>query len=97
MRSIVRAGVLSTAAAGMLVAGGMTASASAQPIALNNLVNVQISNVLNDNEVVVSVPINAAAAICGVDVDVLVLAQQAGDVTSVTCDARGDQQVEIVQ
>lgn len=97
MRSIVRAGLVSAAAAGMMVSGGLTATASAQPVAVSNLVNVQISNVLNNNDVVVAVPVNAAAAICGVDVDVLVLAEQTDDYTAAVCEPRGNQQVEIVQ
>ena len=96
MRSIVRAGLGATIATGMLATGGLTASASAQPVNIGNLVNVNISNVLNNNDVDVTVPINVAANICGVDVAVLVLATaDPGDQTFVDCDARGNQRVEV--
>jgi hypothetical protein len=75
----------------MLAAGGLTTSASAQPINVGNLVNVNVSNVLNNNDVDVTVPINAAANICGVDVDVLVAATGASGPQVVECDARGNQ------
>ncbi len=83
MMKRIAAGVAGTA----LAVGGtvaMTAPAQAQPVAAGNLVNVQISNLLNDNEVAVTVPINAAANVCGVSVDVLT-SQLAN--APVTCDA----------
>lgn len=86
---------MSAAATGMLAAGGLTTSASAQPVNVGNLVNVNISNVLNNNNVDVTVPINAAANICGVDVDVLVLATEAPGAQVVECDARGNQNVTV--
>lgn len=92
MRSIARTGFVAAIATGTIAVGGLSAPASASPIAAGNLVNVQISNVLNDNEVVVAVPINAAAAICGVTVAVLA---ETGSATE--CNARGNQQVEILQ
>ncbi len=95
MRHIVRAGIVSAAATGMLAAGGLTTTASAQPINVGNLVNVNISNVLNNNDVDVTVPINAAANICGVDVDVLVLATAPSGPQVVDCDARGNQEVTV--
>ena len=80
----------------MLAAGGLTTSASAVgPINVGNLVNVNISNVLNNNDVDVTVPINAAANICGVAVNVVVLAEAAGALEDVTCDARGNQTVTL--
>ena len=89
MRSIVRAGIASAAACGGLAAGGLATPASAQPINVGNLVNVNTSNVLNNNDVDVTVPITAAANICGVSV--IVLAQDlAGDNTA-TCEARSGQ------
>jgi hypothetical protein len=95
MRSIVRAGIVSGAAAGLLAAGGLTTTASAAPVNVGNLVNVNISNVLNNNDVDVTVPINAAANICGVDVNVLVLATAPAGPQVVTCDARGNQTVTV--
>lgn len=88
-------GVASTA----LALGGsiaMTAPAQAQPIAVGNLVNVQITNLLNNNDVVVAVPVNAAANICGVDVDVLTTAlNSTGNFTD--CRSRANQDVNITQ
>ena len=53
----------------MLLFAGIGASqGSAQQ---SGLVNVDIHNVLNNNNVSVAIPINAAANICGVSVDVL--------------------------
>lgn len=91
MRSIVRSGFVAAIATGTIAVGGLSAPASAQ-VGVGNLVNVQITNVANNNKVVVAVPINAAAAICGVTVAVL---SQTGSATE--CDARGNQQVEILQ
>ena len=96
MKSRMYKGLAVTVGAGMLVAGGMTGPATAQPVQVGNLVNVNISNVLNNNTVQVTVPINVAANICGVDVEVLVLAtQEAGDQTFTDCDARGNQEVSV--
>ena len=52
----------------VVVAVGFAGPASAQQ---TGLVNVDISNVANNNVVTIQVPINAAANICGVDVDVV--------------------------
>jgi hypothetical protein len=77
--------------ASLLIFAGLAAPASAQQ---SGLVNVDIHNVLNNNTV--TVPINAAANICGVDVDVLVLALQApGEQTFTNCTARADQTVTV--
>lgn len=48
------------------------------------LVNIQVFDVLNNNEVIVQVPIGVAANVCGVDANVL--AQQNAD-APVDCDA----------
>jgi hypothetical protein len=77
--------------ASALIFAGLAAPASAQQ---TGLVNVDIHNVLNNNTV--TVPVNAAANICGVDVDVLVLALQApGEQTFTDCDARANQDVTV--
>ena len=47
------------------------AAAPAASAQQQGLVNVDIHNVLNNNHVAVAIPINAAANICGVSVDVL--------------------------
>jgi hypothetical protein len=73
------------------LAVGIAPAAGAQQ---QGLVNVDIDNVLNDNEVAVTVPINAAANICGVSVAVL----SAGLLTGpFECDARGNQRVTVTQ
>lgn len=84
-------GVATTA----LALGGtvaMSTPAQAQPnIGAHNLVNVQISNLLNNNQVSVTVPVNAAANICGVDV--AVLAELTDAYTE--CDARANQDITV--
>ena len=68
---MVRKACASLFAAGVLAAGVVAVpAASAQQ---SGLVNVDITNVLNNNQVVanVNIPITAAANICGVSVDVL--------------------------
>ncbi len=45
--------------------------ASAQPVITGGLVNLTITNVLNNNTVTVQVPVTAAAAVCGVQVGVI--------------------------
>jgi hypothetical protein len=76
-----------------MLAVGLAAApaASAQQ---QGLVNVDIHNVLNNNQVAVTIPINAAANICGVSVAVL-----AQDLTSgpVTCTAGAHQQFIVSQ
>lgn len=76
-----------TAFATALLAFGAAAPASAQPvgnIGVGNLVNVQITanNILNNNDVDVTVPVSAAvniaANVCGVAVDVLAI-DETGD------------------
>lgn len=63
------------ALAGLFTAGAFAAApvvGSAQgPVVTGGLVNVTITNVLNNNHVVITVPIQAAANICGVSVAVL--------------------------
>ncbi len=94
VRSVVRAGAVAVAA-GTLAMGGMAGMANAQPVAAGNLVNVQITNLLNNNEVAVQIPINAAANIC--DVNVVVLASDVAD-DGATCTARsGNRELSITQ
>jgi hypothetical protein len=78
-----------------LLAVGLAAPASAQQ---TGLVNVNIENVLNDNEVTVAVPVNAAVAICAnVDVNaaVLLAAIADPDLQTFDCRTRGNQDVSI--
>jgi hypothetical protein len=83
------AAIFATATMAFAAAG----PASAQPIGnvgVGNLVNVQITanNILNNNDVDVTVPISAAvgiaANVCGVSVDVLAI-DQSGETFSGTC------------
>jgi len=76
-----------------MLAVGLAAApaASAQQ---QGLVNVDIHNVLNNNKVAVTIPINAAANICGVDVDVLSTDLADGPVT---CTAGANQQFVVSQ
>ena len=89
------AAVVATAAVSM---GMIAAPASAQPqVGLVN-VDVDVRNVLNDNQVQVAVPINAAANICGVSVEALTIDFQNNENDGIaTCTADADQQVELSQ
>jgi hypothetical protein len=60
----------------------------------SGLVNVEVTRVLNNNEVAVTVPINAAANVCGLTVGVLADRLTTGPVD---CDARGNQDVTVAQ
>jgi len=77
----------------------VAAPASAQPIVTGGLVNVTVTNVLNNNTILsyndvnVGVALNLAANICNVSVGVL--AQNLGNGTA-SCQT-GDQLVRIVQ
>lgn len=75
------------------------APASAQgPVVTAGLVNVTITNVANNNTVQLTVPVNAAVAICA-DVDVnaavLLAAINDPDDTTFDCDARAKQDVTV--
>ena len=85
--------VATTFATTIMAAGLMVPTASAQQ---TGLVNVEISNVANDNVVNVQVPVNAAANVCGVDVNVVAAVLGAAgvqdfDVTE--CRATGNQRI----
>jgi hypothetical protein len=74
--------------ASALLFAGIAVPAGAQP--QQGLVNVNIE------DVTVVVPINAAANICNVDLDVLILAlQDEGVQTFGDCDARSEQDVTV--
>jgi hypothetical protein len=81
-----------------LLSVGLAAPASAQPVVTGGLVNVTLTNVLNNNTVQIAVPVNAAVAICAnVDVNaaVLLAAISDPDVNTFTCRARGVQEVTL--
>ena len=57
---------------GVLAAGAAAAPvATAQPVITGGLVNITITDVLNNNQVNVQVPIGVAANVCGVAANVL--------------------------
>ena len=84
---------LAAIVASFAIAVGLTAvpAASAQQ---QGLVNVDVHNVLNNNDVSVAIPINAAANICGVSVDVLASQIANGPVD---CDAGANQEFTVTQ
>ena len=91
--------VLATLTATVAVAASMAAPASAQPLGSGGLVNVTLTNVLNNVTVTlledarVGVALNVAANVCGVGVAVLAEQLGSGDATCQT----GDQLVTISQ
>lgn len=52
-------------------AGAAALPASAAPVVTGGLVNITVTDVLNDNQVNVQVPIGIAANVCGVNANVL--------------------------
>lgn len=80
--------------ASALLFAGLAAPAGAQQ---QGLVNVNIENVLNDSQVAITVPINAAANICGVDVNVLTAFFDQGGQSFTDCRARGNQEVTVTE
>jgi hypothetical protein len=74
-----------TLASGALAAGLAAPGASAQPIITGGLVNVTVTDVLNNNTVTVDVPIgaalNLAANVCDVNVNVLSTQLKSGGAT----------------
>jgi hypothetical protein len=87
-----------TAALATAATLGSTAPAQARPIAVGNLVNVQITNLLNDNEVAVQIPINAAANICVGNVTVAVIADVLAGGSPFECTSQsGNQELVITQ
>ena len=79
-------------ASGALAAGIGAPAAGAQPIITGGLVNVTITDVLNDNTVTVQVPVgvalNLAANVCGVNANVLAVQLQHDQTTDCS---NGDQ------
>jgi hypothetical protein len=95
MEAIIRSTKMRVAAlvtSAMLAIG--LAAAPAASGQQSGLVNVDIHNVLNNNEVAVTIPINAAANICGVSVAVLAQDLAGGPVT---CTAGANQQFVVSQ
>jgi hypothetical protein len=92
---------LAAAAGALAMTGGaafMAAPAQAQPVISGGLVNVQVTNVLNDNQVAVQIPITAAANICVGDVTVGVIAEIVDEGGTFQCDAKsGKQTLEVTR
>ncbi len=64
------------AAAAVMLTGALSAgitlpASAAGPVITGGLVNVTLTNIANNNQVTVTIPIQAAANICGVSVAVL--------------------------
>jgi hypothetical protein len=76
--------------AGALAVGVGAPAASAQQ---SGLVNVDVHNVLNNNTVQVTVPVQAAANVCGVSVAVLAQGLASGPVS---CTAGANQQFTVL-
>ncbi len=93
----VKTRIASVGVAGALLLGGAAAAPAqaAGPVVTGGLVNVTLTNVLNNNQVVVAVPIQAAAAICGVSVNVLSI-QLLTPSPTFTCVARNGNQTVTV-
>ena len=77
--------------AALVTSGALAIGLAAAPAASaqqSGLVNVDIHNVLNNNDVAVAIPVNAAANICNVDVAVIANLAATGG----TCNARSGNQ-----
>ncbi len=90
----VKTRIASVGVAGALLLGGAAAAPAqaAGPVVTGGLVNVTLTNVLNNNQVQVAVPIQAAAAICGVTVNVLSAALTPTGTQTFNCPARNGNQ-----
>ncbi len=89
----VKTRIASVGVAGALLLGGAAAPAQAAgPLVTGGLVNVTLTNVLNGNQVQIAVPIQAAAAICGVSVNVLSAAFAPAGTQTFTCPASNGNQ-----
>ena len=76
-----------TIVAGALSVGGVAATASsapAAPVVTGGLVNITVVDVASHNNVQVQVPVEVAAQVCGLDVNVLTQQVQPIDCTNAT-------------
>lgn len=78
---------------GALSAGVALPASAAGPVITGGLVNVTLTNIANNNQVTLTVPIQAAANICGVTVAVLTDQLQTGPVD---CTASPSQGTDVV-
>ncbi len=87
---------LATAASSLVLGGALSTPAQAAPVITGGLVNVTLTNVLNNNTVSVAVPIQAAVGICGVTVNVLSAALAPTGTQTFNCPAsNGNQSVSV--
>ncbi len=77
------------AAAAVVMTGAFSTGAALPASASPSLVDVHISNVANNNDVTVTIPIQAAANICGVTVAVLSNALNSGPVDCTASPSQG--------
>jgi len=95
--NIIKTSIATVGVAGSLALGvAAAAPAQASPVITGGLVNVTLTNVLNNdlnnNQVQVAVPIQAAAAICGVEVNILSTALAPTGTQTFNCPARNGNQ-----
>ena len=80
---------------GLLVgAGTMATPASSAPLVTGGLVNVTVTDLLNQNEVNVQVPIGVAANVCGVNANVLA-SQRQGNASPLDCTSSTTQDLPV--
>ena len=84
--------VLALLAVTVLMVAVLAMPASAQPFFTGGLVNITITDVLSDNDVVVAVPIGVAANVCGVQANVIA---QNNEQEPVDCTAQTTQDLPI--
>jgi hypothetical protein len=86
MKSIKK--LLATTFATALMAFGIAAPASAQPVVTGGLINVTLVDVLSHDNIAVQVPVGIAANVCDVNAAVLLAAVR--DTGSATCEATAE-------
>jgi hypothetical protein len=79
---------LATTFATALMAFGIAAPASAQPVVTGGLINVTLVDVLSHDNIAVQVPVGIAANVCDVNAAVLLAAVR--DTGSATCNATAE-------
>ena len=87
-----KCGRIKLGVAALLTSGVIAATAvpaMAQPVVTGGLVNVTITNLLNNNQVTATVPIQAAANICGVSVAALSSGLATGPVSCTSNPSQG--------
>lgn len=91
MPALMKARVVAALAATAMSIGVLAGPAAAQPVITGGLVNITITDLLNNNQVNVQVPIGVAANVCGVSANVLA---QSRDQT-VSCTSSSTQQLPV--